>query len=136
VIVGDKAHLYLLVIHHLSVHGLQKLDLLADELFGSLCIKSSMRSLAISQLSAHALQAVLEYLKAVFGVLVIKLGQVRDPANGSQHCVILDGRGSRPERSHHADAFRCTERTECLVFDIAALQDDSRSLFLVSKLAT
>lgn len=88
---------HFVILDDLAVHRAQKVDLLADKLLDSRRVVLAVSARAISHLAAHVLKSVLEHFKAVLGVLLIQLLEVRDTAHCGKYCVVLDHRCARPK---------------------------------------
>ena len=90
--VTDISHLHQLIPNNLSVHGFKKFNLLSNEALCCCGVKWTVCPLAVSQLSAHLLEAILQNLKAILGVLMVKLFEVRNTSHCVEDSIILDGR--------------------------------------------
>ena len=110
--------------------------LLDDEAFACGCVEAAISTLAVADLLQMSPDALLKHLEAVFGVLRVELGQVRDRTDGSQDCVVFDEGRLGAERRDHGDPFIGTKSTESLMLDIPALEDNCTTLWIVSSLSS
>lgn len=126
--VVNNAHLDLIILDDLLVHVLQEFDLLLDEALQADRVEWTPGALAVSHQSVEVTEALLKHLEPILSELVVQFTKVGDRANSGQDGVVPDGRGTRPEGGHHGDTFRGAQGTKGLVFEVAALEDYSRTL--------
>lgn len=132
--VVNHTHLDLVILNDLLVHVLQEFDLLSEEALQAERVEWTSGALLVSHVSVHLPQAVLKDLEPVLCELVVQLPEVGDGANSGKDGVILDGRGAWTERSHHGDTLGGAKGTKGLVFEVAALEDDSGTLSTIISL--
>lgn len=109
-----------LVVDQFLAHVGQELHLLLKKFLEACHVQFPPSSLGLTQRPKLVSDALFEYLHSVFTVLKVKFGQVRDGPNGSQHRIIRKAAVSRSETCHHGDPLRHAQRSQRLMFDVAA----------------
>lgn len=87
----------------------------------------------IAKFLEHYSDASFGILQLIFDRLSIQIGKIRDGSDSSEDGVVTDTWGSWTEGGYHGDSLLSTKCLQCLVINVATLQNHSASLGNVSR---
>lgn len=87
----------------------------------------------IAKFFEHDSDAGFGIFQLIFDCLSIQIGKIGDGSDSSEDGVVTDTWGSWTEGGNHGDSLLSTKCLQCLVINVATLQNHSASLGNVSR---